>query len=105
MRRGSASSRGYGAKWRKIRKAALYRDMGLCVHCRSRGDITVATEVDHIVRKADGGTDDLDNLQSLCRPCHEAKTAVENGGKDMACDANGIPINANPYWGEGASNT
>lgn len=91
--------------WKKARAAALHRDMGLCVDCRKRGRITLAEHVDHIVREADGGTHDLENLQSLCRPCHEAKTAIENGGKDMACDENGIPINANPYWGEGASNT
>jgi 5-methylcytosine-specific restriction protein A len=41
--------------------------------------LTKATDVDHIRRKADGGTDELENLQALCRVCHEAKTMVENG--------------------------
>ena len=36
-----------------------------------------ATEVDHIKRKEDGGTDAIDNLQSLCGPCHATKTAKE----------------------------
>jgi len=36
-----------------------------------------ASEVDHIVAKGDGGTDDPTNLQALCRRCHEEKTAKE----------------------------
>lgn len=35
-------------------------------------------EVDHIKPVRDGGTDHLDNLQTLCRPCHFDKTAQEN---------------------------
>lgn len=31
-------------------------------------------EVDHIVERVDGGTDDLGNLQMLCPNCHRAKT-------------------------------
>jgi 5-methylcytosine-specific restriction protein A len=37
----------------------------------------VATHVDHIKPKAHGGTDDDDNLESLCAACHRAKTATE----------------------------
>ncbi len=33
--------------------------------------------VDHIIPKAHGGTDADSNLQSLCWPCHKAKTARE----------------------------
>jgi 5-methylcytosine-specific restriction endonuclease McrA len=32
---------------------------------------------DHIVPSAEGGTDDLDNLQTLCVPCHNTKTLQE----------------------------
>lgn len=39
--------------------------------------LTVANHVDHITPKADGGSDDDCNLQSLCAPCHEAKTKAE----------------------------
>jgi 5-methylcytosine-specific restriction enzyme A len=31
-------------------------------------------EADHVVEVVRGGTDDLSNLQSLCCPCHKAKT-------------------------------
>ncbi|MGY6240757.1 HNH endonuclease (plasmid) [Burkholderia ambifaria] len=27
--------------------------------------------------KAEGGTDEHTNLQSICKPCHDAKTAAE----------------------------
>jgi 5-methylcytosine-specific restriction protein A len=36
-----------------------------------------ATQVDHIKAKAVGGTDEDNNLQPLCGPCHKAKTARE----------------------------
>tara|TARA_A100001391_G_scaffold162143_2_gene121092 strand:- start:3828 stop:3992 length:165 start_codon:yes stop_codon:yes gene_type:complete len=39
--------------------------------------ITPATEVDHIVGKAQGGTDAPDNLEAICKVCHQAKTASE----------------------------
>jgi hypothetical protein len=39
-----------------------------------------ATEVDHILAKRDGGTDDRGNLRSLCKPCHSRRTAVDQSG-------------------------
>lgn len=36
-----------------------------------------AWEADHIVPLIDGGSFGLDNLQTLCVPCHRAKTAAE----------------------------
>jgi len=35
-------------------------------------------EVDHIQARADGGTHRLDNLRSLCQPCHKRRTAKQN---------------------------
>jgi 5-methylcytosine-specific restriction protein A len=35
-------------------------------------------EVDHIIRLADGGSNEIDNLQILCKECHKAKTNAEN---------------------------
>ena len=75
--RGNASQRGYGAEWRKARHKALERDQYLCVRCASRGMYRQADQVDHIIRKRDGGTDDLANLQSLCTQCHHEKTIEE----------------------------
>ena len=36
-----------------------------------------AADVDHTLPLADGGTDDEDNLQVLCKCCHGIKTAIE----------------------------
>ena len=35
-------------------------------------------EVDHKQRLEYGGTNELDNLEALCRECHGEKTAMEN---------------------------
>ena len=76
-RTGSTTERGYGYAWQKLRKQILKRDNYLCVKCSEQGRLTEAKEVDHIKAKAHGGTDDWDNLQSLCTPCHREKTAKE----------------------------
>jgi len=55
--------------------------MRLCQPCLRKRVVTVATQVDHRVPKAKSGTDDDGNLQSICAPCHQAKTAEENGVK------------------------
>lgn len=73
----SAAERGYGHKWKKIRKQAMIRDGYLCQECLKKGVLTVATDVDHIINKAQGGTDSLHNLQCLCNPCHKIKTIEE----------------------------
>lgn len=73
----TAAQRGYGHKWKKIRKSALVRDGYLCQECLKSNIITPATDVDHILNKKRGGTDALDNLQSLCNPCHIKKTVEE----------------------------
>lgn len=82
-RKGNADQCGYGYQWRIIRKLALKRDNYLCQVCLAKGILTPATAVDHIINKANNGTDDLSNLQSICDPCHEIKTASEsiNSGK------------------------
>lgn len=79
----SASQRGYGAPWRKRRAVVLMRDHHLCQACAVHGRTTAANQVDHIVPKHKGGTDDLDNLRAICEECHTAKTieeAIEAGG-------------------------
>ena len=76
-RRGTAAERGYGWQWQQLRKRILARDKGLCQQCLKAGKYRPARDVDHIVHKANGGTDDVSNLQSLCSACHKAKTATE----------------------------
>jgi len=46
-----------------------------CRDCLERdANIRPAEEVDHIVPLVDGGTNEPDNLRSLCRPCHAVRT-------------------------------
>ena len=91
----TVTEQGYGHAWRKLREAVFKRDKGLCVPCKRENRITVATEVDHIIEKADGGTDDLGNLQSICKLCHTAKT---NRKRMAGCDASGMPLNPEHHW-------
>lgn len=48
---------------------------GKCATCAS---VDGPFDVDHIRPSADFGTDALENLQLLCRPCHREKTRAEN---------------------------
>jgi 5-methylcytosine-specific restriction protein A len=76
--RGSSAARGYGYRWRQLRAHVMARDGGLCQVCLLAGVVRPATDVDHIIRKAAGGSDDPSNLQAICGPCHKAKTAREH---------------------------
>lgn len=84
----------------QLRKALLERDGEACRQCGDAwsGDL----EVDHIVAQAHGGTDDLDNLQLLCRACNASKgsgasitgpnpnvefeRAVRQEGQELLCE-------------------
>lgn len=81
--RGTRQERGYGAEWEQIRSRILARACGLCEceACRRLGRVRRATEVDHVLPKAQGGTDDDANLQAINRDCHKAKTLRERGAK------------------------
>jgi 5-methylcytosine-specific restriction protein A len=77
-RRGTAASRGYNSRWSKAR-AAYLAEHPLCVVCRAQNRYTSATVVDHI-RAHKGDMDlfwDVSNWQSLCKQCHDIKTANE----------------------------
>ncbi|WP_329755241.1 HNH endonuclease signature motif containing protein [Stenotrophomonas maltophilia] len=63
--------------WRRLRAVVLAREP-LCRCCAGQGRVRPATEVDHI--DGDDSNNADSNLQPLCRPCHSAKTARENGG-------------------------
>lgn len=66
--------------WSKIRRRIMQRDRWECQYdVTSRGLICgqQANEVDHIVPRSEGGTDDPGNLQAICRPHHRIKTQEE----------------------------
>ena len=67
-KRGSAHARGYDKRWQRLRLMVLREE----VVCRVCG--MLATDVDHIVPKSQGGTDARENLQALCHADHSRKT-------------------------------
>ena len=83
----SRQSRGYGAEWEQVRAEVIARAKGMCEECARQGRVAMGKDVDHITSRAKAKvlgwsharTENPRNLQYLCRPCHEAKTAQETG--------------------------
>lgn len=70
---------GYPDDWDRRRKRVLARDHYQCIACGATGGPRGDTElhVDHVRPKARGGGHGLDNLQTLCRRCHDEKHGFE----------------------------
>ena len=65
------------SRWQRARLAQLQR-CPCCVECTKAGRTTPATVCDHITPVRLGGAFyDTNNHQSLCRACHQAKSASE----------------------------
>jgi 5-methylcytosine-specific restriction protein A len=47
-----------------------------CKHCQAQ--LTAWFEVDHKIRLEYGGSNEVSNLEALCRECHGKKTSMEN---------------------------
>lgn len=56
-----------------VKRRVKQRDGNQCVKCGSK----VRLEVDHIISDAEGGSNDISNLQTLCKHCHSIKTKNE----------------------------
>tara|TARA_R100000951_G_C2638532_1_gene180103 strand:+ start:1154 stop:1519 length:366 start_codon:yes stop_codon:yes gene_type:complete len=70
----------YGsAQWKRTRSAVLARDGHLCQVCIAQGILSPAKIVDHITpqHKQQFSFYDMNNLQAICKPCHDTKTAEE----------------------------
>lgn len=80
----SRHARGYGTSWDKLRIRILERDHYLCQCDECQGGkkrLTVASQVDHIKPKAQGGTDDESNLRAVNADCHKRITQQQKGFK------------------------
>lgn len=79
--RGSSTARGYDRAWQAVRLSHLKAEP-LCRLCGDEGRLTAAAVVDHIQTVADRPDLRLDdaNLQSLCKPHHDARTARQVAG-------------------------
>jgi 5-methylcytosine-specific restriction protein A len=79
--RGNSASRGYGRRWQRYRQMFL-RSHPLCAEHEKQKRYVAAVVVDHIIPHR--GDQQLfwneTNHQALCKPCHDAKTAREDGG-------------------------
>lgn len=87
-------------QWQRLRYYQLLKQP-LCEYCKDIGIINKASIVDHI--NPHKGNEalmfDADNLQSLCKPCHDkVKATVERKGYLIGCDVNGIPSDSNSHW-------
>lgn len=74
--------------WSTIRKKALQRDDYSCQRCGAKGGEEGNQElhVHHILPKAEGGSNQLENLTTLCRVCHDE---IHSGGSGKISRATG----------------
>ena len=59
------------AEWKRIRLRVLIRDQYVCAYCGE-----VADQVDHVIPRSAGGSNDMDNCVACCRRCNIAKGGV-----------------------------
>ena len=68
--RGYDTHERYGSAWQRIRDRYLAAHP-LCERCAANGRYVKAVMVHHAKPITDGGTNDAENLMSLCASCHE----------------------------------
>src|SRR5215212_3872433 len=79
-----------GRAWMELRDQVLRRDGYACQRCGAHGP-GVAYRIHHVVPLAQGGTDALDNLVTLCVECHHA---AHGNGRRAAKDGARRPLEA-----------
>jgi 5-methylcytosine-specific restriction protein A len=91
------------ARWQRLRRYKL-SEHPLCQSCLQVGRIEPAAVVDHRTPVTAGGDafPALEQLASMCAPCHNAKTRAEQTGeKDWlrkGHDVFGYPLDPNHLW-------
>ncbi|OIP41790.1 MAG: hypothetical protein AUK47_05805 [Deltaproteobacteria bacterium CG2_30_63_29] len=70
-----------------VRRQVKERDRGVCLAC----GVSRLLQVDHVISRYMGGTNVLDNLQTLCRTCNLAKGTVTLNFRDLQTDLTSAP--------------
>ena len=82
--RPNAAARGYCSRaWYAMRQRVLVRDAWACQECGRVCADKREAHVDHIVPKAQGGQDVMENLRTLCVRCHGRKTRQEQNATSL----------------------
>ncbi|AJY52793.1 HNH endonuclease (plasmid) [Halomonas sp. KO116] len=63
-----------GSGYRKIYLSRYQQDEHACAGCKSTFP-TSRIQVDHIIPQKHGGSNAITNLQAMCAPCNNAKSA------------------------------
>jgi hypothetical protein len=68
-------------EWKWLRREVIIRDEYTCQDCGEKGAVKgpAQLEVHHITPVSEGGSDDKQNLVTLCDSCHSDKHATEPG--------------------------
>jgi 5-methylcytosine-specific restriction protein A len=101
--RGSASARGYDARYRRLRKEAIELHLqrygavcpgyGVLPHTATRAELSV----DHIVPLADGGLNDPSNFQVICITCNKRKGRAHDVAVERAAPLPAAPTPKRGY--------
>jgi 5-methylcytosine-specific restriction endonuclease McrA len=82
-----------GPRWSGVRQKVLRDSGGVCARCGEDG----ACEVDHVVSRRNGGSNEYSNLQALCRACHASKSSAEgNAAKARLKAKKSRPVGRHP---------
>ena len=65
------------AKFSKVFRKKIFEDQGKCCQMCKHALSICTFHIDHIQALANGGNNELDNLQILCKECHFTKTKEE----------------------------
>ena len=65
------------SKGSRRRSGMLWYNGKVCAYCGMEAEHKRDMTVDHIIARADGGTNLLSNLQLLCCPCNQRKNKIE----------------------------
>ena len=96
----SSDTKLYGVKYQqgplyqnKLRSFIFSRSNGKCVYCGAK-----ATEIDHVIPRASGGTNSAYNLVASCRACNQMKSnlSLKEFGKLVGKDFSKIEPKALP---------